>query len=268
MNYFVEGLQGSGKSTMTHKLLENIAGSTVFMEGDYSPVELAWCAYVDEKKYEEILKKYSVIRDLIEAKTVAENKKRIICYTKIKSDIPGFYEDLEQYEIYNGRTSLDEFRTIILERYKNWSGDNMIFECSLFQNTVEDMIMFRCASDDEIISFYRQIADVLSGKNYHIVYLKTKDFKDNLNVIRKERSDEFGNELWFPVMCRYFNESPYAKRNGLNGEEDLIRHFQHRQELELRICREVFSGKHTILESKKYTDEIVKRLGDAQNDGI
>ena len=25
MNYFVEGLQGSGKSTMTHKLLENRA---------------------------------------------------------------------------------------------------------------------------------------------------------------------------------------------------------------------------------------------------
>ena len=35
-------------------------------------------------------------------------------------------------------------------------------------------------------------------------------------------------------------------------------------------CRVVVkvSDKYTILESKKYTDEIVKRLGDAQNDGI
>ena len=265
MNYFVEGLQGSGKSTMTRKLLENRAGSTVFMEGDYSPVELAWCAYVDEKKYEEILKKYSVIRDLIEKKTVAENEKRIICYTKIRTDIPGFYEDLEQYEIYNGRTSLDEFRTIILERYKIWNGENMIFECSLFQNTVEDMILFRCSSDEEIISLYRQIAEAISGKDYHIVYLKTENFVDNLNVIRKERSDEFGNELWFPVMCRYFNESPYAQRNGLNGEDDLIRHFQHRQKLELRICQEVFPNKYTILESKRFKDEVVQLLGGRTN---
>ena len=51
MNYFVEGLQGSGKSTLVQKLSELSPECIAIREGDYSPVELAWCAYVDEKKY-------------------------------------------------------------------------------------------------------------------------------------------------------------------------------------------------------------------------
>ena len=48
MNYFVEGIQGAGKSTMTEKLFREHPEYTVFREGDYCPVELARCAYVDE----------------------------------------------------------------------------------------------------------------------------------------------------------------------------------------------------------------------------
>ena len=43
MNYFVEGLQGSGKSTLVQKLSEKYPNCTAVREGDYSPVELAWC---------------------------------------------------------------------------------------------------------------------------------------------------------------------------------------------------------------------------------
>ena len=44
MNYFVEGIQGAGKTTMVKKLKEKYPDYQVFCEGDYSPVELAWCA--------------------------------------------------------------------------------------------------------------------------------------------------------------------------------------------------------------------------------
>ena len=173
MNYFVEGLQGSGKSTLVQKLSELSPECTAIREGDYSPVELAWCAYVDEKKYREILGKYSDIRELIEAKTFSDlddSKKRIICYTQIITDIPGFHKDLEQYEIYNNRVSYEDFKSIILKRYKAWSKNSLqeskIFECSLFQNIVEDMILFQNASDAEIIAFYREIKNVLGRRDY------------------------------------------------------------------------------------------------------
>ena len=194
MNYFIEGLQGSGKSTVVQKLAEARPGYTAVREGDYSPVELAWCAYTAESKY------------------FAEGNKRIICYTQVRTDNHAFYQDLEQYEIYNGRVAFEDFKTIVLDRYRQWNTDQMIFECSLLQNTVEDMILFRCFSDEEIIGFYRHVRKALEGKDYRIVYLNAEDISGNLAVIRKERSDENGNELWFPLMLQYFNDSPYAKK--------------------------------------------------------
>lgn len=71
-NYFIEGLQGAGKSIFVQKLSEVLDDYKVFREGDYSPIELAWCAYVTEEQY-----------------------------TQILTDRPGFHRELERYEIYN-----------------------------------------------------------------------------------------------------------------------------------------------------------------------
>ncbi len=54
MNYFVEGLQESGKSKLVKKLYDIHPEYRAFHEGDYSPVELAWCAYVSGDEYENI----------------------------------------------------------------------------------------------------------------------------------------------------------------------------------------------------------------------
>ncbi len=147
---------------------------------------------------------------------------------------------------------------MLLSRYSSWNGDKSIFECSLLQNTVEDMILFRVMTDEEILSFYKEVRATLEGKDMHIYYLKTEDIAGNINVIRKERSDDKGNELWFPLMMGYFNDCPYAKKHGISGEEELIKHLQHRQELELRICNEIFGDKCTILKSKDYDKSSLK----------
>ena len=73
-------------------------------------------------------------------------------------------------------------------------------------------------------------------------------------MIRKERSDKKGNELWFPMMLSCFDNCPASAAHGLSGEKVLMDHFARRQELELRICREVFPNRYTILNSKEYRD--------------
>ncbi len=257
MNYFIEGLQGSGKSTLMERLSVKNPDHKVFHEGDYSPVELSWCAYVSMKEYEKILDKYDDIRKEIEAYSHKEDDRMVICYTRIITDIPGFHKDMEQYEIYNNRVPFEEFKRIVLGRFSRWKGEKNIFECSLFQNIVEDMILFRDASDNDIMAFYEEINKAIADRDIQIYYLESSDVKANIDIIRKERSDDKGNELWFPLMMRFFDGSPYAKNRGLSGEEALIDHLKQRQDLELRICREIFSGKVTILRSKGYSDDEV-----------
>ena len=259
MNYFVEGLQGSGKSTLAKLLAKKHPGHTALEEGDYSPVELSWCAYMGEEDYQRVLAEFPDLRPGIEAKSHRENSHIVVCYTKIHTDNGSFYRKMEEYEIYNNRTAPDDFRNIVLTRYRNWKEEKLIVECSLFQNIVEDMILFRCLCDDEIVAFYREIKEAIGPKEIRILYLRTEpeDIRKNLEAARKTRTDENGNEVWFGMLCDYFDHSPYAVLHNLHGAEGLIRHWKHRQELELRICEEVFPGQYEVLPSKKYDETAV-----------
>ena len=252
MNYFVEGLQGSGKSTLVKKLSEKHPECTPVMEGDYSPIELAWCARVSEAEYSRTLSRWGGLRDQIAAKSHKEGGYRIVCYTQVKTEDRDFYRQMENYEIYNGRTEFEQFRDIVLTRYRNWHGDNSIFECSLLQNAVEDMILFRDLPDDAILDYYREVNNALERRNFGIYYIESPDIEKNLDAVRKERVDEDGNEAWFNMLMGFFVNCPFSKKRSLKSPEDLIAHLHHRQELELRICRELFGDRLTVLRSKAY----------------
>ena len=223
------------------------------MEGDYSTVELAWCARMSEARYSEVLEQWKDLQDQIRSRTHKEGDYRIVCYTRVRSEDPEFYHQLENYEIYNGRTTFEEYKDIVLTRYRNWQGNNNIFECSLLQNAVEDMILFRDLSDDAILEFYKEVRSALEGKEYEIWYIESPDIEKNLGIVRRERTDKDGNEIWFNMVMEYFINSPYAEKRSLKNSEDLLAHFQHRQALELRICRELFSEKLTVIRSKAYS---------------
>ena len=258
MNYFAEGLQGSGKSTLVGMLSERNSGYRVFREGDYSPVELAWCAYVSNDKYRDILEKYSELKERIKENSHAEGGHTVICYTRVMTDNRAFYNDLEQYEIYNGRLRPDEFDKLVLDRFGTWRGENQIFECSLFQNIVEDMMLFRCMTDKEIKAFYSKVRKALEGREYRILYLRSGDVEKTISHVRSERTDDKGNEVWFGQLLGFFDSCPYSRANGKSGADDLIKHLIRRQELEIELCNEIFRDKAVILDSK--SDNLAERI--------
>ncbi len=252
LNYFIEGLQGAGKSTLVQKLSERLPRYTVFREGDYSPVELAWCAYTTKEQYQDILAQYPSLEEEIRVKTVSEGERRIICYTRILTEIPDFHKNLEKLEIYNGNLDRASFEVVVLDRFGKWHGGGQIFECSMFQNIIENQILYLGMEDEEILAFYRRLENLLDGRPYRILYLDVEDIAGTIAVIRKERSDDAGNELWFPLMLRYLEESPYGKAHGLLGLEGLLAHLEHRRDLERRIIEEVFREKTAVLKAKEY----------------
>ena len=197
---FVEGLQGAGKTTFVNRLSEKLSDFKVFREGDHSPVELAWCAYVTEQQYQDVLAKYPSLRTEIAEKTLTERTHKIICYSQILTDIPGFHKDLEGYEIYNGNWDKESFEQVILNRFQKWEADKQIFECSIFQNIIVNQMLYFMTPEDQIVEFYQMLRDVLSDRPFQIIYLDVEDIPGAVDVIRKERVDEQGNELWFQMM--------------------------------------------------------------------
>lgn len=249
-NIFIEGIQGMGKSTLLQKIAAERPEYRVCREGDYSPVELAWCGWMNREQYDGVLEKYDAIREQIEANTFREGGQYIVTYTRILTDIPGFHRDLEQYEIYNGRKSLEELEKIVFERYERFRDGGYLFECAFLQNIVEELILFQQLGDEEILDFYRRLYAIMPAKHFRLLYLYSDKIAENIRIIQRERSDDQGNQLWYPMMMEYLVNSPGGKTHRYRDFEDLISHLEHRQRLELRIIREIVGDRARILPAK------------------
>lgn len=224
----------------------------VYREGDISPVELAWCSYMTKQQYEDVCIQYRDICTELESHTVNEDDRKITAYTQILTDIQGFHKFMEQFEIYNGNVNFNQFKEIILKRYSKFNGSGNIFECSFFQNSIECMLLYYQMCEDGIMDFYLEAFDVLKSKKFRLLYLKTMDIKSTINTIKRERIDEQGNEIWFSLMLRYLEESPYGKTHNLNGFDGLFSHLKRRRNIELRIIDSIIGKEALIIDSKNY----------------
>lgn len=250
---FIEGLQGSGKSTLLRTLSQQYPEYKAYYEGDISPAELAWCSYMTKEQYEEALQKFPHVEQEIKQWTKQEGDRYIVAYTRILAEMREFYEWMESFEIYSGRVPFDEFHNIIMTRYRRLEADNKnIFECSFFQNSIESMMLYYQKSEQEIVDFYREAYEILQPKGFQMLYLQSDNIRENILQIKKERCDEHGEELWYPLMLKYLQESPYGKEYGFAGLDDMIAHFERRVAIEQRIIREILNEDCEILKAKKY----------------
>lgn len=252
-NIFIEGLQGTGKSTLADRLSQTYPECHVYREGDVSPVELAWCSYIPKVQYQNVCEQFPELSQQLQNLSVPEDDHIIIPYTRILTENYEFYDSLSNYEIYDARVDYQTFHDIIMKRYGNFSGTGNLFECSFFQNSIECMILFYEMTDDEIVDFYIEAFEILKAKNFRLIYLDTDEIKQNILKAKKERVDERGNEVWFSLITTYLQDSPYGKSHHLEGIDGLISHLEHRKALELRIMKEVIKEKALILQSKKYS---------------
>lgn len=249
-----------GKSTLLQGIAAKIPSYHVCREGDYSPVELAWCAWMTEEEFDQMLVRYDSIRNEIKKKTIREGDHFIVCYTRILTDIPGFHKELEKYEIYNGRKTLQELEKIIFSRYQQFRETGYLFECSFLQNLVEELILFHQLSDDEIVEFYYSLYSTIKKEEFLLLYLYSDKLEETIKIIKKERSDAQGNEMWYPLMLSYLTDSPHGKQQGYRDHKDLICHLRHRQQIELRIINEIVGDRAVILPAKNWEIEEVTRL--------
>ena len=79
-----------------------------------------------------------------------------------------------------------------------------MFECSFFQNIIENLILYYLLSDDEIVEFYRELYANLNQKDFLLLYLYSDNLEENIQTIKKERCDNLGNEVWYKLMLNYF----------------------------------------------------------------
>lgn len=261
LNIYIEGIPGCGKTTLLNKLGESLDEYKIYIEGDISPVELAWCSYMTEEQYNRALLEFPEFEEDIRKHTVKEDIYYIVAYTRVHTDKSEFYQHMEQFEIYSGRRSIDEFKKIILHRLKHFQGYNNIFECSFFQNIVDELILFALYDDEQIVDFYREMLSYIDLENFLLIRLETKDIESTIFQIKKERVNERGEEDWYPIMMEYLNNSPYGQLHHYTNLNDLVDHFKRRIAVEDRIMAELLINRCIQLESKNFDfDNLLMRI--------
>ena len=116
--------------------------------------------------------------------------------------------------------------------------------------------LIRCSGlmpEEEIFSFYQELFRLVSAKPFLLYYLYDPDPEPHLRQICRERSDNEGNQLWYPLMMQYLAAAPYGKKYGCSTFDDLLACLKRRQELELRLIREILKDRAVILPAKRYT---------------
>ena len=260
-NVFIEGIQGAGKTTLLRLLGQALPEYHVYWEGDYSPVELAWCTHMTEDQYQEAIYLFPDLKEEILKNTYREGEFYIVTYTRVLAECRAFYEYMEWYEIYNGRRPLEEFLEILQSRYQAFDGAGNVFECSFFQNTMEELLLYYDLSEAQILDVFRKLFIPLKHKNFVMIYLQSDSIEENISLIKKERSDQNGAEMWYPLMLRYLNETPYGQKHPFQGVEDMASHFRHRMEMELKVIEQVIGEQAMVIPAKGYElKELVKEI--------
>lgn len=250
--FIVEGVPGSGKTTFARILAEKFSKCNpnvkLYVEGDLHPADMAWCALLTDKEYKEICDSYPWYVQELEQNIAVWDGYVIVAYTKIQNLDSKLYSYFESKEVYDGRKDTETFCSVHENRWKKFgqqaTGIN-IFECSLLQNHVNELLLFRCTNEDVLSESIEKLISCVKNLKPVIIYLNV-DTKSAITRASMQRVDSEGNRVWESGVSVYITQSPYGIKNGFTGVHGMYNYFEKRKQIELKILEKLPIEKYCI----------------------
>lgn len=239
----VEGIQGSGKSTIAQKISDYLKPQnqavTLYAEGQPHPADLAWNACVPMGELDGLLLKYKNIEPQIKNNMRVEGGNAIIAYTLVETEEYSFYQDFEKYEVYNNKVPPNAFRELHYSRWQafgaqaNKENTLNIFESAFLQNHVSELMNFQLAGQEEIeMHLNRLLAPVLCLSPV-LIYLSPANVEETIERVAQEREFIYGK--WIDALIDHTENCPYGKKYNLKGRQGVLQNIENRKKMELEI---------------------------------
>lgn len=251
----VEGLPGSGKTTLSKKIasyLREWRETNHYNEGEAHPTDLAWCACVPSEQLEAIYERFPEYRPHMEAHMTVEDGVAIIPYTRFPIEDQEFYALMESFELYDHRVGFETFCELHLKRWQRFAEAALteasinVFECAYLQNHINELLLFHEMSEVQIESYLLRLIDTVHKLNPVIIYLDHPDVSHSLRQVSDARVDSNGERVWMDRVIAYIESCPFGKSHHLKGFEGMVAYFEHRKSIELRLMQQLPVKAHVV----------------------
>lgn len=268
MIYFIEGIIGAGKTTLSEKLRDLYHNKAVIYY-EHTPenlLDLTRKAYLSQYEYycflQEIMtlgkkhykEEYMLIVDKVKNQTVDFYNGKLVSYLWIYSannEINKRIDALKDKEICNGNVKYHQYLQFVQCVWKAFlntpRNDYEIFEGVLLNNLLLDFIAFYYRDYNSSVGFYNTIFKQLSATDYQIIYIRCHDIEKTLTEAIKER--EVNNPRWIENFIKWVEKSPYGIEKNLSGFSGVI-----------EFCGQLQKAQIGILESTACSYSIIERF--------
>ncbi|MCM1991621.1 thymidylate kinase [Oceanirhabdus seepicola] len=270
----VEGIPGSGKSTISNKIKEYLESKGIkvklYSEGDAHPADLGWNACLTIDEYKEVVKDNPEIEDKLKENTKFEGDYVVIAYTKLGLPMKGseLIKYLETKEVYDGKATLEIFKELHFQRWKQFAesmsnNDSVaIFECAYLQNHVNELMGWHGKDSKYIEEYMLELIDTVKVLNPKLIYLTQPNTEETIKRVAAERvsTDKSKWDDWIDLVIRYVEGSEYGQSEGLKGYEGVIQFFKDRKKIEEVIIENLPIDKAVINNTEYDWDKVFEEV--------
>lgn len=264
----VEGIPGSGKSTLSGKLSGHISRhyikSNLWHEGGYHPANLIdWSAVVPLGELDNIIAKYPKYEDKIRANMYADSGYAVI-FTKfhvLKKDRP-LLDLLGSHAICGGNGDYGLYSSMHFNKWERFSKDTIskdeltVFECAFLQEHITELMMFREKNETEIIDYMQKLTNTVISLEPLLIYLQQKDVRETLRRVSERRLEEG----WADRVIKMTEESPYGKKHNLKGFNGMVEFFIRKKEMDHKVMK-ILPIKSIVIDNDDYNwEEVWKQI--------
>lgn len=273
----VEGIPGSGKSTISYKIKEYLESKGIkvklYSEGDAHPADLGWNACLTIDEYKAVIKNNPEIQEKLMEYTKFEGEYAIIAYTKLGLPMKGseLIKFLETKEVYDGKVTAETFKKLHFQRWKQFEesmGNDdcvAIFECAYLQNHVNELMGWHGKNSKYIEEYMVELIETVKCLNPKLIYLTQPNVDETIKRISAERvsSDKSKWDDWIDLVIRYVESSEYGQSKGLIGYAGAIQFFKNRKKIEEGIIEKLPIDKAVINNVDYDWDEVFEKVIEA-----